>query len=39
MYPTQFIDRSYLKEWIIKEKVAENLFGEGSHPELFKRSV
>jgi hypothetical protein len=39
IYPTLYIDVIFLKEWIIKEKIAENLFSEGSHPEMFKRSV
>ena len=36
--PTQHLDRALLREWMIKQQVAETLFAEGSHPELLKRA-
>jgi len=37
--PTQHLDGATLKEWLIKEKVAETLFGDGAHPEVLKRAA
>lgn len=37
--PTQYLDTARLRDWIIKEGVAETLFGEGAHPEIVKRAA
>jgi hypothetical protein len=37
--PTQYLDQPLLRDYIVKEKVAETLFGEGAHPEILKRAA
>jgi len=37
--PTHYLDITRLRDWIIKEEVAETLFGEGAHPEILKRAA
>ena len=37
--PTQYLDTESLKNWLVKEKVAETLFGDGAHPEILKRAA
>jgi hypothetical protein len=37
--PTHFLDIARLRDWIVKEEVAETLFGEGAHPEIVKRAA
>lgn len=36
--PTQYLDADLLKKWLIEEKIAETIFGEGAHPEILKRA-
>jgi len=36
--PTQFLSSGFLKSWLLREKVAETIFGEGAHDEILKRS-
>jgi hypothetical protein len=37
--PTHYLDITRLRDWIVKEEVAETLFGEGAHPEILKRAA
>ena len=37
--PTHFLDAEKMKEFILEEKVAENIFGEGTHTEILKRAA
>ena len=37
--PTQFLDSSKLKAWLIQGQVAETIFGEAAHPEILKRAA
>lgn len=37
--PTHYLDIARLRDWIVKEEVAETLFGEGAHPEIVKRAA
>lgn len=36
--PTQYLDSQLLTEWLLKEKVAEIIFGDTAHPEILKRA-
>lgn len=37
--PTSYLDQSLLRDFLVREKVAETLFGEGAHPEILKRAA
>lgn len=37
--PTSYLDVEIVKDVLIKEKVAETLFGDGAHPEILKRAA
>lgn len=37
--PTHYLNITRLRDWIVKEQVAETLFGEGAHPEIVKRAA
>jgi hypothetical protein len=36
--PTQYLDSHLLTEWLLKEKVADTIFGDTAHPEILKRA-
>jgi hypothetical protein len=38
-YPTHWLSVEKMRDFIVQEKVIENLFGEHSHPEIFKRAT